>query len=307
MNASQDQASLTPPNKAAKAPASHTFAALCRLYESYLVKAGKARHELLIRYSPKSLHAWRVSLRRVTATMDQVCEAVSDTPPAELVEQLKTYRNATGHSRDLDILLDESIPAFHEAKPKADRLDPALIERLETERQRLHHEALESLQEANIPAVQRGFEAWYKSQSVSDDELKQIAAELLEFRLQQLRKRGERLGEGRKRLHKARTTTKKLRYTMELFEPMFSKEETRRWLDHLAELQTHLGESHDRMTGRMLCKGLLAEHEDRTDLKAFLKWSRKAAQASAIKAATALEHLLRLEHYWRVPGRGENT
>ncbi len=297
MNASQDQAPIKQA-AAAKSAGDRAFTDLCKLFETYLVKAGKARHELLIRYSPKSLHAWRVSLRRVTATLDQVCEAVDDDAPVDLVEQLKGYRNATGQSRDLDILLDESLPHFYEHKPKADKLDPALVQTLEAERQRLHHDALDHLQHANIPAIQRGFEAWYKQQSVGDAELQQIAAELIEFLFQQLRKRGERLGEGRKRLHKARTTTKKLRYTMELFEPLFPKDAAKRWLDQLADLQTHLGESHDRMTSRMLCKGLLPEAVERDDLKAFLKWSRTSAQGSAMKAATSLDRLMGLEKYW---------
>lgn len=306
MNASQDQAPPKPAvGRAAPPPgkprAERAFIELCKLFDGYLAKAGKARHELLIRYSPKSLHAWRVSLRRITATLDQVCEAVSDDAPIELVERLKGYRNATGLSRDLDILIDESLPAFHAAKPKAAKLGPALLATLEAERQRLHIEALDHLQYANLPAVQREFEAWYKPQAVSDSEMRQIAAELLEFRFRQLHKRGERMGEGRERLHRARTTTKKLRYTMELFEPTFSKADIKPWLDQLADLQSHLGESHDRMTGRMLCKGLLAEAVDQAELKAFLKWSRKAAQASAMKAASSLEHLLRLEHYWRAP------
>lgn len=307
MNPSQDPASSAPatPHRATRQKSGPAFEDLCRLYDSYLVKASKARHELLIRYSPKSLHAWRVSLRRITATLDQVCEAVSDEPPTAVVEQLKSYRNATGLSRDLDILLDETLPAYQSAKPKAPLPGPDELQKLESERERLHNEALQRVHEADLPSAQRAFEAWHRQQSVSDSELHQIAAELIEYRFQQLRKRGERLGEGRKPLHQARTATKRLRYTMELFEPIFTKEAIAPWLLELADLQSHLGESHDRMTARMLFKGILAESAADPAIKGFRKWCRRTAQSSATKAAAGLEKLLRLEHYWRHPAAGQ--
>ncbi|SFS13422.1 CHAD domain-containing protein [Dyella sp. OK004] len=291
----QDQSATHPVPPKRRAPSGEAFGALCHTYESYLDKAETARTELLRHYRPKSLHAWRVGLRRITATLDRVAQALGGDEPQALIEQLKVFRNATGQARDIDILLDETLPAFI----AQGRFDDAWQQALETRRAELHQRAVDGLRHTPLAPSLRAFRDWREARApMTDQALRQLGAGLIEARLHQLHKRAERLEDGRKHLHRVRTTTKKLRYTMELFQPLFPRHATRHWLDQLAELQTHLGEAHDRMTGRALCREWLPEAKGHEELKAFRRWAKRTATDSTAKAASSLEQLWGLERYW---------
>ena len=144
------------------------------------------------------------------------------------------------------------------------------------------------------------FHAWADAhRGVTDDALRDAAADLIDTRVRQLRKRAARMHDSRERLHRARTATKKLRYTLELFQPLFPREASQAWLDRLAEVQTHLGEAHDRLTARALCKELLPEAKGNAQLKALRRWARHTAADAAEKAEKSLDHLWKLGHHWR--------
>ena len=288
-----------PSAKAPRPPAS-AVAALCDTYDAYLAKATKARATLLRRYEPKALHAWRVNLRRITATLDQVASALPGEQPDGLLDQLKQFRNATGAARDLDILMDETLPAFINSGEHGDRIDQALLHTLNARRVQLHRETVEDLKKARLTMPTHTFHAWADAhRGVTDDELRAAAGQLIDHRVRQLRKRAARMHDNRERLHRARTATKKLRYTLELFQPLFPRDATQAWLDRLAEVQTHLGDAHDRLTARALCKELLPEAKGHPQLKALRRWAKHTAAEAAEKAETSLDHLWKLGRHWR--------
>lgn len=276
------------------------FDELCRTYESYLAKADKARQEMLSHYAPKSLHAWRVNLRRITATFGPVARALDGESPEPLVALLKALRDASGPCRDLDILLDVTLPAFEADAGDTDPFDSELRHSLQEQHRSIHNAVLAGLPQASLDDAIRMFQAWSEAQRpVSDARLGQVAAAAIERRCQQLHKRAQRLHEGRRRLHHVRNTTKKLRYTIELFQHLYPQHATAHWLEQLARVQTHLGEAHDRLTGRSLCRELLPEPGNRPALKAFRRWARQSAALSAHKAEESLEKLWRLRHFWQ--------
>jgi len=286
------------PPKSAKPPSA--IAELCATYDGYLAKAAKARSKLLRQYEPKALHAWRVSLRRITATLDKVAAALPGEQSNGVLAQLKDFRNTTGGARDLDILLDETLPAFMADGGHGDRLDGELLHVLNARREQGHQQTVEGLKKARLTTAIHHFHAWAEThRNVSDDELRAAAAGVIDTRFRQLRKRAARMHEGRTRLHRARTATKKLRYTIELFQPMFPREAAQEWLDRLADVQGHLGEAHDRMTARALCKELLPEAKDHAQLKALRQWAKHTAAEAAGKADHSLDKLGKLNRYWQ--------
>lgn len=288
------------PSAKAPRPPTSAIAALCETYDAYLAKATKARAALLRRYEPKALHAWRVNLRRITATLDQVASALPGEQPDGLVDQLKPFRNATGSARDLDILLDETLPAFLHGGAHGDRLEQDLLHALNAKRAQLHRETVEGLKKARLTMAMHTFHAWADAhRGVTDDELRAAAGHLIDTRVRQLRKRAARMHDDRERLHRARTATKKLRYTLELFQPLFPRDASQAWLDRLAEVQTHLGEAHDRLTARALCKELLPDAKGHQQLKALRRWAKQTAAEAADKAEKSLDHLWKLGHHWR--------
>jgi len=286
------------PPKAPRPPSA--IAELCATYDGYLAKAAKARAKLLRQYESKALHAWRVSLRRITATLDKVAAALPGEPSNGVLAQLKDFRNTTGGARDLDILLDETLPAFLAHGEHGDRLDGELLHVLNARRVHGHREAVEGLKKARLTTANHHFHAWAEThRNVSDDELRAAAAGVIDTRFRQLRKRAARMHEGRIRLHRARTATKKLRYTIELFQPLFPREAAQEWLERLADVQGHLGEAHDRLTARALCRELLPEAKGHAQLKALRQWAKRTAAEAAGKAEDSLERLHRLGHYWK--------
>jgi len=112
-------------------------------------------------------------------------------------------------------------------------------------------------------------------------------------------KRIAKLDGGKKRLHRLRAAIKKLRYSMELYQPLFPKQAVTRWLAQLADLQSHFGLAHDRMMARELVIALPIAESDRAPIKAFRKWAKKSAYEASKKATQSLDKLHKLQHYWR--------
>ena len=80
--------------------------------DGYLEKATDARKRLLEgTYDAKALHAWRVNLRRVTATLKGLAR-MSDDDLDDVLTYLRHCRESTGQCRDVDILAQETLPAF---------------------------------------------------------------------------------------------------------------------------------------------------------------------------------------------------
>jgi CHAD domain-containing protein len=236
-----------------------------------------------------------VNLRRITATFDDLAAALPGETQDALLDQLKQFRNATGGARDLDILLDETLPAFQNRHKLGDRIAPALLQTLNAKRVQLRHEVVEELKKARLTVPMHRFHAWADThRGVTDDELRAAAARLIDTRARQLRKRAARIHDGRKRLHRARTATKKLRYTIELFQPLFPREASQVWLERLAEVQTHLGEAHDRLAARVLCRELLPEARENPQLKMLRCWAKCAAADATEKAEKSLDRLWKL-------------
>ena len=184
----QQGQSIPRPHQAKARQPVFAIAELCATYEAYLAKAAKARSALLRKYESKALHAWRVSLRRITATLDRVATALPGEQPDGVLAQLKDFRNATGGARDLDILLDETLPAFLAHGGHGERLDGELLHVLNARREQSHQAAVEGLKKARLTTATHHFHAWAEAHhQVSDDELRAAAAGVIDTRFRQLR------------------------------------------------------------------------------------------------------------------------
>src|SRR5215469_18400170 len=103
------QRRVTPPRVRAEKPSE--FERIRLALDGHLTKALDARKQLLdATYDPKLLHAWRVGLRRVTATLKDVAR-FSDDNLDDVLAYLRQCREATGSCRDIDILSDATLPA----------------------------------------------------------------------------------------------------------------------------------------------------------------------------------------------------
>lgn len=268
--------------------------------DNHLAKAAEARKRLLDGpYDPKLLHAWRVNLRRVTATLKDVA-ALSDDDLDDVLAYLRVCREATGQCRDIDILAQETLPTFldkeHGKLMGADDVRETLL----ALQQAQHEHAHTALKKHSLAMSLRAWNHWAQSlEPPSDRHMRHMAAAALEQRYATLRKRAQKLDGGQKRLHRLRSATKKLRYAVELYEHAFPKQATAAWLKRLADLQGHLGVAHDRMMGAILMKNLVSGDEARSRLKPFRQWSKRTAFEASEKALASLAKLEKLKVYWR--------
>jgi len=276
------------------------FERICQALDGYFNKAFDARKRLLEQpYDPKLLHAWRVNLRRVTATLKDLA-ALSDDDLRDVLAYLKSCRSATGQSRDLDILAQETLPAFLDqgsaAPPGVDAANKALSE----QQQQAHKQAVAELKKHNLTASLQSWRHWVQTvEPPTDNHLRKLAAAAIQKRWSTLKKRAAKLDGGQKRLHRLRSATKKLRYSIELYQHAFSKQTSTAWLKQLADLQSHLGLAHDRMTGRTLIRDFLVAEDTQTLLKPFRGWGKRTAYHASEEAMQALKKLEKSPAFWR--------
>ncbi|WP_266181833.1 CHAD domain-containing protein [Dyella humicola] len=284
----------------AKSHATPEFERIRQNLDGYLGKAVDARKRLLEQpYDPKQLHAWRVSLRRVTATLNSVTH-LSDDGLDDVVCHLRACREATGHCRDVDILAQETLPAFLRECPV---IPPpaAMMQQAVAELQgRAHALAIASLKKTSLAIPVQSWRHWAAAiDPPSDRRIRENAAAVIDDRFNAVKKRIAKLNGGRKRLHRLRAAIKKLRYSMELYQHLFPKRAASAWLKQLADLQAHLGRAHDRLMGRDLVATLPLADDDQDPVKAFRRWARKSAYDASSKMTQSLTKLDKLSHYWR--------
>jgi CHAD domain-containing protein len=274
-----------------------------RVHESldgYLSKAFDARKRLLEEpYDPKLLHAWRVNLRRVTATLKDLA-SLSDDDLHDVIAYLKSCREATGQCRDLDILAQETLPAFLDNEnatlPGVDAVAKAISDR----QQQAHKQTIVELKKHPLAAPLQSWRHWVQAlEPPTDNQVRGLAAAALQKRWNTLRKRASKLDGGQKRLHRLRSATKQMRYSIELYQHAFPKQATNTWLKQLADLQSHLGHAHDRMMGRTLIGDFVAAEDTQSLLKPFRRWNKRTAYHASEKAMESLAKLEQLNSFWR--------
>ncbi|WP_430390157.1 CHAD domain-containing protein [Dyella sp. 20L07] len=283
----------------ARPDTSSAFDHIRQTMDGYLAKAADARKRLLEGpYDPKLLHAWRVNLRRVTATLKDVA-TLSDDDLRDLLSYLRSCREATGQCRDIDILAQETLPGFAENDSGKKAGIDGSHKDLAKERQQAHRDAVAALKKHSLTIPRQAWRHWAESlDPPTNRTVRKMAAAAIAQNYNRLKKRASKLDGGQKRLHRLRSAAKKLRYSIELYQPAFPKAATDAWLKQLADLQTHLGLAHDRMTGRKLMVSLLPSQDDANPIKPFRRWAKRTAYEASKKATQSLAKLDQLTLYW---------
>lgn len=281
-----------------KPTAPSAFDCIRKSLDGYFVKAADARKRLLTEsYDAKLLHAWRVNLRRITATLKDVAQ-FSDDDLDDIHAYLRECREATGESRDIDILVDETLPDFAQKHVPDDARIDTTAKVLKARQSAARTQALAALKKYDLAAPMRALRHWEATLEPPSDSLtRKLAAASIEKHYNRLMKRVEKLDGGQKTLHRLRTATKKLRYNAELYAHIFPKQATASWLKQLADLQGHLGLAHDRLMGRKLVATVAAD--DAKASKPFRRWAKRTAYDASKDAMQSLAKLQQLRHYWR--------
>lgn len=272
--------------------------------DGYLAKASDARKRLLEEpYDTKLLHAWRVNLRRVTATLKDVARLSDDDDLRDVQNYLRSCREATGQCRDIDILAHETLSAFVDENSDKAAAATAVQQALATRQEEAHRQAIAALKKSSLTIPLRSWRHWTATlEPPSDNRVRKAAAVAIEQRYGTVKKRAGKLDGSQKRLHRLRSAIKKLRYSIDLYRHAFPKQVSNAWLKQLADLQGHLGLAHDRMMGRQLWKAVVSAEDEASLTKPFRRWGKRTAYEATEKAAQSLTRLDHLTHYWRKSG-----
>ncbi|WP_201313410.1 CHAD domain-containing protein [Dyella sp. EPa41] len=281
-----------------KSTAPSAFERIRKNLDGYFAKARDARKRLIDGpYDAKLLHAWRVNLRRITATLKDVAQ-FSDDDLGDVHAYLRECREATGETRDLDILADETLPHFADKHDKDKASIEAAANALKARQAEAHTLAIAALKQHDLAMPMRALRHWEATlEPPTDNMTRKLAATSIEKHYRQLAKRAGKLDGGQKTLHRLRTSTKKLRYSIELYAHVFPKQASASWLKQLADLQSHLGLAHDRLMGRKLIATAAAD--DAKAPKPFRRWAKRTAYEASKDAMQSLAKLEHLRHYWR--------
>jgi CHAD domain-containing protein len=226
--------------------------AVGHLSEVVLALAPKARADA----GPDAVHQMRVGLRRLRSVMKLFRKAADGPVPKALEAGLKTLLGFLGPARDWDVFTLGIGRAIGEAMPE-ERAVAALLEAAEGRRQAAYaalERYLASPEYRRLAWDMTGFVAAARWRDGASPEalavlaapLKPFAGALLEKRWAGLAEDGAAMAEmDDERLHEMRLDAKRLRYTAELFAPLWAGRRARRFLKRLAAMQEALGLAND--------------------------------------------------------------
>jgi CHAD domain-containing protein len=222
----------------------YAYAMLRQIFSDFLAhEPGTRRGE-----DPEELHQMRVASRRLRATIDLFQPALS-TEWGEFNEELRWVGQVLGNVRDLQVQRESLDSLIDESETR--HLGP-LIEKLEERTQQAQVEAVQALESPRYQSlVQRMTNALLAGGEATEaggSQVRPYAALAIRDRYSAVRKKASRLRADSPdtELHKARIRTKRLRYAVETFQPLFGRRfkplrlETKALQDLLGEHQDHV-------------------------------------------------------------------
>ena len=219
----------------------------------------------------EGVHQVRVSFRRIRSALSLLRSTLQREMRQTWSARIKTLVEPTGPARDLDVLLDEALPAFQaeHTLPGIEAFRNLVLEK----RASAYVQIRELLESQAYKDFKREFAEWIDSQGWETAEqtgkqrkrlgkdVRIVAHKLLESQ----DKRVLELGEGADQddpvaMHRLRIECKKLRYATEFFYHLFSGMDS--FVEHMKGLQDVLGAMHD-----IAVMGGMIDHllEGRTD------------------------------------------
>ncbi|MDR2219893.1 MAG: CHAD domain-containing protein [Methylobacillus sp.] len=209
----------------------------------------QGNHDAVLHGESEGIHQMRVALRRMRSVMAIFTDFM---PPTDaLKNEIRWLTTTLGAARDLDVLLEETLPALPEslAHPGLALIKRRARKRAQTARQ----DVMAALDSQRYQHLLLQLAVWMENPApATEQKLHTHASSLLARRYRKLRKRGK-LELNAEQRHELRILAKKLRYATEFFAGLHNTKATNRFLRRLAPLLELLGELNDlEVTSRLL-------------------------------------------------------
>ena len=206
--------------------------------------------------SSEPVHRMRVAVRRMRSALSVFHRATDGPVPQSVKQALRELATRLGVARDWDVFLEGTGHAIAAAFPEDHRV-AALLVAARRQKSAAYHELARYVGGAEFRQLELGLvqlaalRPWQAAADAEQAEMLAADAEayatlLLHRRLNRMLAPGADIeGLPVDDLHAIRKEGKRLRYAGEFFALLFPRKLTRRFIDHLAELQEELGHLND--------------------------------------------------------------
>jgi len=252
-------------------------------------------------------HQMRVAVRRLRSAFTVFKKVLGEDASRELMIELNWLANALGKARDLDVFLTETLPQItSEFQNHAGLIEihqKALIAKKE-----IYIELYELLNSQRYNRLMLAVAAWlenkgWRENGDSNNHLvRDIAKVTLDKRHRILQKSGKSLASMLPNdRHKARISTKKLRYASEFFASLYSSKKASPYILRLSQLQDCLGVLNDISTTERVLSQVITTKPSRIlneGLYIFLEWNAYRNRYSTALMKKSWRKFIKQEPFW---------
>jgi len=228
----------------------------------------------------EGVHQVRVSFRRLRSAFSVFRPVLAGKDRKHWSKTIKSLVDHTGPARDIDVLIDEGLPAFHAERPDMADLGGAAMLAILTEKREAAYEDVRAMLDSDAyAAFNRDFTGWidtagWRSEALSEKKHKRLAADVSTLATRLLDRQDTEVlshGDGIENhepdeMHQLRIECKKLRYAGEFFMTVFDG--MAEFLKHMKGMQDTLGLMNDAAVMRHMMDDLIPEDAD-ADLRQY--------------------------------------
>jgi CHAD domain-containing protein len=269
-------------------PCDTAFRVIARRYLSELT----SHHDATCQGDTTALHQMRVSLTRLRTVILFFSPIVTDGEHAPIRKELRWLNTQLGAVRDLDVAI-ERLNADNQDQPHTEPFYRSWSEK----RLDGHRRLARALRSIRYRRLVKSLSEWIESGPWSTSRAKQAAKEraqpitafaadkLAQWQQKLLKKSRKLLKMDAEKRHRLRLKNKKLTYSIEAFEDLFSDKKFSRYqagLKHLRKAQRALGQLNDNERGQSLAAALRPDSS-----RAPLKFLKPKHEKRLLRAAAA--------------------
>lgn len=284
--------------------------------EAVLRRVGRACLDHLLSNEPaarrgdaEGIHQMRVAVRRLRAILSAFGPMLPDEQERWVSRELRWFGDVLGEARNLDVFTGDLLAPARAALPDASEFE-RLAQAAGRRRQKAHAGVAKAISSTHYTETLLALLRWLDggdwplaAAERLHAPIETLAPALLDRALAKAEKRAKNFArQSPKKRHRLRIALKKLRYTAELFAPLYGEPETKHFIHRLKRLQDDLGDANDVRVGRDIVAGL-SSSKRATGIahagKRLIKWHKRRIKKNEPQVREHLDGLLAAELFWR--------